>query len=302
MLKKGAGGFFYSTPYISGEIMSAFLPAKNIRTSQQGFTLVEMSIVLVIIGLIVGGVLLGQDLIRQGEITSLTTQVDQYQTAVNTFQVKYNAFPGDLASANTIITGAVDSKGNNDGVLDSGSLPTSYPTTIGSDASNEFLGFWNQLGAAGMIEGAFSASTASLILPNNSTGTQPNAPGLKTGRGGFFAYGMPDRKNYMQLGVMAAASTTITTANNLRPDEAFGIDKKIDDGNPNSGNILARGAGAAATGSLEQPALVTTAATPASGNTPAQPAVAGCVTSNAATGVYSTANTAYLCQLRVKLN
>lgn len=288
--------------------MSAFLPANTIRTSQQGFTLVEMSIVLVIIGLIVGGVLVGQDLIRQGEITSLTTQVQQYQTAVSTFQVKYNAFPGDLASANTIVAGAVDSKGNNDGVLDSGSLPTSYPTTIGSSSSNEFLGFWNQLGAAGMIEGAFSAATSALVLPINSTGTQPNAPGLKTGRGGFFAYGMADRKNYMQLGVMAAASTTIATANNLRPDEAFGIDKKIDDGNPNSGNILARGTGtAAATGPLEQAALVTTAATPATTNpdgttTPAQPAVAGCVTSNAATGAYSTANTAYLCQLRVKLN
>src|ERR1700691_433072 len=64
--------------------------------SQSGFTLIELSIVLVIIGLIVGGVLVGQDLIRAAEVRAQISQIEKYNTAVNTFRDKYNALPGDL--------------------------------------------------------------------------------------------------------------------------------------------------------------------------------------------------------------
>src|ERR1700746_416796 len=64
-----------------------------------GFTLIELSIVLVIIGLIVGGVLVGQDLIRAAEVRATISQIEKYNTAVNTFRGKYNALPGDLNAA-----------------------------------------------------------------------------------------------------------------------------------------------------------------------------------------------------------
>src|ERR1700689_1860224 len=67
-----------------------------------GFTLIELSIVLVIIGLIVGGILVGQDLIKAAEVRAQISQVEKYKSAVNTFMVKFDALPGDmpLATAN----------------------------------------------------------------------------------------------------------------------------------------------------------------------------------------------------------
>jgi prepilin-type N-terminal cleavage/methylation domain-containing protein len=62
----------------------------------QGFTLIELSIVLVIIGLIVGGVLVGQDLIRAAEVRATISQIEKYNTAANTFLGKYGYLPGDI--------------------------------------------------------------------------------------------------------------------------------------------------------------------------------------------------------------
>ena len=66
------------------------------QQTEKGFTLIELSIVLVIIGLIVGGVLVGQDLIKASEIRATVAQVEKYNSAVNTFRTKYNGMPGDL--------------------------------------------------------------------------------------------------------------------------------------------------------------------------------------------------------------
>lgn len=65
----------------------------------KGFTLIELSIVLVIIGLIVGGVLAGRDLIKAAELRYIVSQKEKYSVAANTFRNKYNCVPGDCASA-----------------------------------------------------------------------------------------------------------------------------------------------------------------------------------------------------------
>jgi prepilin-type N-terminal cleavage/methylation domain-containing protein len=63
-----------------------------------GFTLIELSIVLVIIGLVVGGVLVGRDLICAAELRAQISQIEKYNTAVNTFYGKYGGLPGPLAA------------------------------------------------------------------------------------------------------------------------------------------------------------------------------------------------------------
>ena len=77
------------------------------RVSRAGFTLVELAIVLVIIGLIVGGVLAGATLIRNAEMRAIITERDKYETAINTFRLRFKALPGDMATATTI-WGAAD--------------------------------------------------------------------------------------------------------------------------------------------------------------------------------------------------
>jgi prepilin-type N-terminal cleavage/methylation domain-containing protein len=74
------------------------VPASRALTGRPGtaaFTLIEMSIVLVIIGLIVGGVLVGQSLISAAAVRAQISQIERYQTAVNAFRDKYSGLPGD---------------------------------------------------------------------------------------------------------------------------------------------------------------------------------------------------------------
>jgi prepilin-type N-terminal cleavage/methylation domain-containing protein len=63
---------------------------------KKGFTLIELSIVMVIIGLIIGGVVVGRDLISAAGVRAQISQIEKYQAAVNTFRGKYGYLPGDI--------------------------------------------------------------------------------------------------------------------------------------------------------------------------------------------------------------
>lgn len=80
-------------------------------TRNLGFTLVELSIILVIIGLIIGGVLVGRDLIEASKIRSQTQQILDIETQMNTFKLKYNCTAGDCVNA-TSFFGTTDARGN----------------------------------------------------------------------------------------------------------------------------------------------------------------------------------------------
>jgi prepilin-type N-terminal cleavage/methylation domain-containing protein len=86
------------------------------KNKQQGFTLVEIAIVLVIIGLLLGGVLKGQEMIKSAKVKSQMQQIDGISAAFNTYQDKYGALPGDdaNAAANTGIAGLTGGDGNGD--------------------------------------------------------------------------------------------------------------------------------------------------------------------------------------------
>src|SRR4051812_15247886 len=71
----------------------------------QGFTLVELSIVLVIIGLIIGGILVGIDMVKAAELRSTIAQVEKYHAAVNTFLTKFAGVPGDFPQSSAAAYG-----------------------------------------------------------------------------------------------------------------------------------------------------------------------------------------------------
>lgn len=77
------------------------------RLRQSGFSLVEISIVIVVIGLLVGGVLAGRSVIRAAELRAVGTEMNNYVTAIYQFRDKYSGLPGDLVNA-TLYWGADD--------------------------------------------------------------------------------------------------------------------------------------------------------------------------------------------------
>ena len=107
---------------------------------QQGFTLVEIAIVLVIIGLLLGGVLKGQSLIDSAKAKNIIQQANALSAAVSAYQDKFHALPGDDAMATSHLSGATVN-GNGDGQI------------------TEYLSAPQHLALAGFITGKYNGST-----------------------------------------------------------------------------------------------------------------------------------------------
>ena len=210
-----------------------------------GFTLIELSIVLVIIGLIVGGVLVGQDLIKAGEIRATVAQYEKYNASVNTFRTKYDALPGDMFFADTtsfgLFSGSMDgaeARGDGDGLVESRAptLANNQETTI----------FWRHLSDANLIEGNFGRTLQvfGVVQGASATGDEiaTYVPRTKIARSSFFTVNSTAGINYYLISGLSSitndGTTTYTLA--LTPIETYNIDNKVDDGLPNTGIATAR--------------------------------------------------------------
>src|SRR2546422_6606141 len=87
------------------------------NSAQAGFTLVEIAIVLVIIGLLLGGILKGQEMITQAKIKNIVNDFNGVTVAVTSYQDRYRAIPGDDRNASTRWTVQAPASGNGDGVM-----------------------------------------------------------------------------------------------------------------------------------------------------------------------------------------
>ena len=222
--------------------------------SHSGFSLVELSIVLVILGLLVGGILTGQHLIRAAEIRAQMNQIEQFQTATLTFRDKYLALPGDLpnASAFGFGTSAALHNGNGDGTLDNATY--AYMTTVYSyhNYFKESANFFLHLAESGMAEGSFVGFTGD---GHNTTQTiamqRERYPESKIGealvipthfgyRNGYDS----DKDKHIQGGhgfgiaIIDEDQTNPFMSGNIGWEDAWQIDQKRDDGLPYSGNIV----------------------------------------------------------------
>lgn len=212
------------------------------------FSLVELSIVLVILGLLVGGVLSGQSLIRASELRAVSTEYELFHTATQSFRDKYSALPGDMPNATdfwgsaggtgadavcavVVSTTAATCNGNGDGMV------ITNAATV-----HETQRFWQHLANAGLIEGRYTGYDAA----GGAAVPQTNIPGSKMPSGGWVTNhngvltGDPawfDADYGQSLSFYNRSSPTRYGI--LLPAEAWNIDTKMDDGKPYSGKLSA---------------------------------------------------------------
>jgi prepilin-type N-terminal cleavage/methylation domain-containing protein len=192
---------------------------------QSGFTLVEIAIVLLIVGLLLGGVLKGQELISSAKVSNLAQSVNGYQAAVLGFQDRYRFLPGDSDQAATRVgSGAVNCATQcNNGQINP------WPNTSLVN---------NHLSASGFYKGAALAA---------ETNAAPTANGYQTNSGGgamFVAY-------WNQFPNSAGVRGTLTrngvyTGGNLNSRLLGEFDRKVDDGNAWTGSVREANPGNAA--------------------------------------------------------
>lgn len=208
-----------------------------------GFTLVELAIVMVIIGLIVGGIIAGQSIIRGAEINAVVTESRKYITAIGQFRDKYNNLPGDFSTASSFWSGM----GNGDG--------DAKIENHGTAANNEISLFWIHLTNAGLVEGSYTnvgdSTTAMNMGTNNpkskikgggwnvaylGTVDYDSSSGAYTGvrspAADTFFYG-----TYEHVLLLGSGTNALLPGGIVSPPEAYNIDVKMDDGKPDTGDL-----------------------------------------------------------------
>jgi prepilin-type N-terminal cleavage/methylation domain-containing protein len=229
--------------------------------SRQGFTLIELSIVLVIIGLLVGGVLAGQSLIAAAAVRAQISQIERYNTAAATFQGKYGGLPGDLnaslaAKFGLTTRAGIQGRGDGDGILEGydydASEACTYSTSTPCYITGEPILFWRDLSSANLIDSAFSTATDSATT-NGGWGQWCSSgcanyfisliiPAAKIGTGNYvYAYGSNAVNFFAVLGIInigTSPGTIYLAQPSLTVAQAYAIDKKTDDGLPLSGRVI----------------------------------------------------------------
>jgi prepilin-type N-terminal cleavage/methylation domain-containing protein len=134
------------------------------KRKQSGFTLVEIAIVLVIIGLLIGGVLKGRELITNAKIKRVENDFSGVSAAIYAYQDRYGVLPGDDPAASTRFSGTWGAADNGDG---DGDVAGAWNS---SDNTDESRLMWKHLRGAGLIAGPVDASDASYDQPRNAFG------------------------------------------------------------------------------------------------------------------------------------
>jgi len=193
------------------------------KAPHQGFTLVEIAIVLVIIGLLLGGILKGQEIITQAKIKNVIADMSGVSAAMYGYQDRYRALPGDDKNATPRWTGA--SVGDGDGII------------VGkwTEATQESTYVWDHLRRAGFLTGGSGAdnpfnAVSGRMGVQTSDGTAPGGASFKAG--------------VLSDGAVAPATPTVFTSlllcsANLPDKIALSVDAQMDDGDGKKGNVRA---------------------------------------------------------------
>jgi prepilin-type N-terminal cleavage/methylation domain-containing protein len=191
---------------------------KSMKRQQTGFTLVEIAIVLVIIGLLLGGILKGQELINSAKVKNLTSEIRNIQTQIYGYQDKFKQLPGDDARVANNLTGATPATGGTPG---NGQIEG--PLFPAAAATSESAVFWQHLRLANLASGPILLAD-SQYYPLNANNGKIGVNTATTAQ--------------LQIANMPTGGTQLCMSQ-IPGKFAKQMDTALDDGTNTSGNVRA---------------------------------------------------------------
>ena len=220
-------------------------------TSLHAFTLLELSIVLVVIGLLIGAALAGTSLLKQSELQTVISDYTKYSTAVAQFTQQYGGQPGDLLDATNYWgddnTNCADAGVTNGSPGTCNGNGNGQIVTASAANLNEPMRAWQHLQFANYIDGSFTGVTAGTPGTTDLTAALgSNTPKSRVTNAGWslFHYSAvnaankytQDVGNFLMFGTVNGNNLTRAAA--ITPSEAWQVDKKIDDARPAFGRVV----------------------------------------------------------------
>lgn len=225
------------------------LPIPSARRAEAGFTLIEIAIVVVIVGLLLGGILKGQEMIRNARAHNIADQTHAIKAALLGFQDRFRALPGDYSKASVNLPGLDGlpnncagelgklGPGNGDGDNRIGGQPGEVvEPKSGCKRANELAFVWRHLTAAGFLSGSFDGQPAGIdeeAFNCRAATCLTNA----YNSGMILSYNNQQFTNDFNDPKSDGNSNQLTSGRFIPVGVLAELDRKIDDGDPSTGSF-----------------------------------------------------------------
>lgn len=188
-----------------------------------GFSLVELSIVMLIAGLLVAGITSGAHLMQAAKLNKIISEITGYVTATNNFKDKYRAWPGDMPNATSYW-----------GTYSAGPPITGATNGNGDEKITEDFQAWRQMALAGMISGSYTGVTAGAT--SYQAGVNMPASSIEGAYYQLYHWGPYFGTTGLFLALEKFAAND-AGGGALTPSDTHIIDVKIDNGIASTGNV-----------------------------------------------------------------